>query len=67
LKAAGLLINKQHVVKEDITAQTKDQIAAKLAEYKRLAESRMTNVTPDVDVIEHEAQDIVQDKQDTVK
>jgi len=27
----------------------------------------MVNVTPDVDVIEHEAQDIVQDKQDTVK
>ena len=39
LKAAGLLINKQHVVKEEITANTKQDIANKLAEYKRLAES----------------------------
>ena len=64
LKAAGLLINKQHVVKEDITAATKEQIADKLAEFKRLAESRMVNVTPDVDMIEGEAQDIVPDKKD---
>ena len=61
LKAAGLLINKQHVVKEEITANTKQDIANKLAEYKRLAESRMRNVTPDVDVIEHEPQDIAED------
>jgi phage terminase small subunit len=67
LKAAGLLINKQHVVKEDITAQTKDQIADKLAEFKRLAESRMVNVTPDVDVIEHDTQNIVDDKEDEVE
>ena len=53
LKAAGLLVNKQHVVKEDITASTKEAISEKLAEYKRLAESRMNNVTPDIDVIEH--------------
>ena len=59
LKAAGLLINKQHVVKEEITANTKQDIANKLAEYKRLAESRMRNVTPDMDIIEHEPQDIV--------
>ena len=59
LKAAGLLINKQHVVKEDITASTKEQITEKLAEFRRLAESRMVNVTPDVDVIEHDPQDIV--------
>jgi phage terminase small subunit len=59
LKAAGLLINKQHVVKEDITAATKEQITEKLAEFRRLAESRMVNVTPDVDVIEHDPQDIV--------
>ena len=55
LKAAGLLINKQHVVKEEITANTKQDIANKLAE------SRMRNVTPDMDIIEHEPQDIVKD------
>ena len=59
LKAAGLLINKQHVVKEDITAASEEQITEKLAEFRRLAESRMVNVTPDVDVIEHDPQDIV--------
>jgi phage terminase small subunit len=57
LKASGLLINKSHVVKEDITQQSKDQLLDKLAEFKRLAESRMKDVTPDVDVIEHIAQD----------
>lgn len=61
LKAAGLLINKQHVVKEEITANTKQDIANKLAEYKRLAESRMRNVTPDMDIIEHKSQDIAED------
>ena len=62
LKASGLLINKQHVIKEDITAATKEDIANKLAEYKRLAESRMKNVTPDMVTIEHEQLDIVEDK-----
>ena len=61
LRAAGLLVNKQHVVKEDITASTKEGISQKLAEYKRLAESRMNNVTPDIDVIEHQTQDIARD------
>ena len=61
LKASGLLINKQHVVKEDITASSKEEIANKLAEFKRLAESRMVNVTPDIDVIEHKTQDIAKD------
>ena len=59
LKAAGLLINKQHVVKEDITAATKEQVTQKLEEFRRLAVSRMVNVTPDVDVIEHDPQDTV--------
>ena len=59
LKAAGLLINKQHVVKEDITAATKEQITEKLNEFRRLAESRMVNITPDTEVIEHDPQDIV--------
>ena len=59
LKAAGLLINKQHVVKEDITAATKEQITEKLEEFRRLAKSRMVNATPDVVVIENDPQDIV--------
>ena len=61
LKAAGLLINKQHVVKEEITANTKQDITNKLADFKRLAESRMTNITPDVGIIEHDPQDIAED------
>ncbi len=61
LKASGLLINKQHVVKEDITASSKEDIAKKLDEFKRLAESRMVNVTPDIDIIEHQPQDIAED------
>tara|TARA_R100001509_G_C4839565_1_gene206119 strand:+ start:180 stop:695 length:516 start_codon:yes stop_codon:yes gene_type:complete len=59
LKAAGLLINKQHVVKQDVTAATKEEISQKLEEFRRLAESRMVNVTPDTEVIEHDPQDIV--------
>jgi len=61
LKAAGLLINKQHVIKEEITASTKEEIAKKLEDYRRLAEGRMRNVTPDMEAIEHEPQDIVAD------
>ena len=61
LKAAGLLINKQHVVKEEITANTKQDIANKLADFMRLAESRMVNVTPDMGIIEHDPQDIAED------
>jgi hypothetical protein len=61
LKAAGLLINKQHVLKEDITASTKEEITQKLEDFKRLAEGRMRNVTPDVEAIEHDPQDIVSD------
>jgi phage terminase small subunit len=63
LKAAGLLINKQHVVKEEITANTKQDIANKLADFKRLAESRMVNVTPDMGIIEHDPQDIAEDSE----
>jgi len=61
LKAAGLLINKQHVIKEEITASTKEEIAKKLEDFRRLAEGRMRNVTPDMEAIEHEPQDIVAD------
>jgi hypothetical protein len=46
-------------VKEDITAATKEQITEKLAEFRRLAESRMVNATPNTEVIEHDPQDIV--------
>lgn len=53
LKASGLLINKQHIVKEDITKQSKDELLEKLSELKRLAENRMKDVTQHVDVIEH--------------
>ena len=63
LKAAGLLINKQYVVKEEITANTKQDIANKLADFKRLAESRMVNVTPDMGIIEHDPQDIAEDSE----
>ena len=59
LKASGLLINKQHIVKEDITEKSKDQLVEKLAEFKRLAEGRMKNVTGDV--IEHEQ--LIQDSE----
>ena len=52
LKASGLLINKQHIVKEDITEKSKEQLLEKLAEFKRLAENRMENVSGQV--IEHE-------------
>lgn len=52
LKASGLLINKQHIVKEDITQKSKDELLDKLAEFKRLAESRMKDVSGSV--IEHD-------------
>ena len=42
-------------------ASTKEAISDKLAEFKRLAESRMKNVTLNVDVIDNKAQDIAQD------
>ena len=48
LKASGLLINKQHIIKEEVSLETKEQILKKLDEFKRLAENRMNNV------IEHE-------------
>jgi hypothetical protein len=34
-----------------------------LADFKRLAESRMVNVTPDVGIIEHDPQDIAEDSE----
>jgi hypothetical protein len=61
LKAAGLLVNKQHVIKEDVTASTKEEITNKLEEFRRLAQSRMKNITPDMGIIDHDPQDIAQD------
>lgn len=57
LKATGLLVNKSHVTHEDVTALTKEQMLEKLDEFRRLADSRMKNITP----IEGEAQEIVPD------
>ena len=50
LKATGLLVNKSHVMHEDMNGLTREQIVEKLEEFKKLAEGRMRNVTPDKDV-----------------
>ena len=50
LKATGLLVNKSHVMHEDMNGLTREQIVEKLNEFKSLAENRMKNVTPDKDV-----------------
>ena len=53
LKATGLLINKSHVMHEDVSAMTMEQVADKLAEFQRMAQRRMKNVTPaSEDVVE---------------
>lgn len=53
LKATGLLINKSHVMHEDVNAMTMEQVADKLAEFQRMAQRRMKNVTPaSEDVVE---------------
>jgi hypothetical protein len=50
LKATGLLVNKQHIMHEDMNGLNRDQIIEKLEEFKRLAENRMKNVTPEENV-----------------
>lgn len=57
LKATGLLINKSHITHEDVSGLTKEQMLEKLDEFRRLADSRMKNITP----VEGEAQEIVPD------
>ena len=47
LKATGLLVNKSHVLHEDMGGLNREQILEKLEEFKKLAEHRMKNVTPD--------------------
>lgn len=46
LKATGLLISKSHVMHEDVTAMNREQVLEKLAEFQRMAERRMKDVTP---------------------
>jgi phage terminase small subunit len=50
LKATGLLVNKSHVMHEDMNELSREQILEKLNEFKSLAEGRMRNVTPSEDV-----------------
>tara|TARA_R110000824_G_scaffold339_4_gene2507 strand:- start:445 stop:1011 length:567 start_codon:yes stop_codon:yes gene_type:complete len=50
LKATGLLVNKQHIMHEDMNGLSRDQIVEKLDEFKRLAQNRMKNVTPEENV-----------------
>jgi len=53
LKATGLLVNKSHVMHEDVTQMNREQVLEKLAEFQRMAERRMKNVTPaSEDVVE---------------
>lgn len=53
LKVTGLLINKSHVMHEDVTQLNREQVLEKLAEFQRMAERRMKNITPaDEEVIE---------------
>ncbi len=50
LKATGLLVNKSHIMHEDMNGLNREQILEKLNEFKSLAEGRMKNVTPEEDV-----------------
>ena len=61
LKATGLLINKSHVMHEDVTAMNREQVLEKLAEFQRMAERRMKNVTPE----QAEVVEITDDNEET--
>jgi phage terminase small subunit len=50
LKATGLLVNKQHIMHEDMNGLSREQILEKLDDFKKLAQGRMRNVTPAEDV-----------------
>jgi len=50
LKATGLLVNKQHIMHEDMNGLNREQILEKLEEFQKLAQGRMRNVTPAEDV-----------------
>ena len=57
LKATGLLVNKSHVMHEDVNAMNREQVLEKLEEFQRMAKRRMKNVTPEqeevVDIVEY--------------
>lgn len=46
LKATGLLINKSHVMHEDIGSMTREQVLEKLSEFQRMAERRVNKAVP---------------------
>ena len=53
LKATGLLVNKSHVMHEDVSVMGREEVLEKLAEFSRMAERRMKDVTPaSKDVVE---------------
>jgi phage terminase small subunit len=53
LKATGLLVNKSHVVHEDVSIMGREEVLEKLAEFSRMAERRMKDITPaSEDVVE---------------
>ena len=62
LKATGLLVNKSHVMHEDVTAMNREQVLEKLAEFQRMAERRMKNVTPASDDVVDIAEDNEKDE-----
>lgn len=51
LKATGLLVNKSHVMHEDVNQMGREQVLEKLAEFQRMAERRMKNVTPETEEV----------------
>ena len=60
LKATGLLVNKSHVMHEDVNQMGREQVLEKLAEFQRMAERRMKNVTPETE----EVAQIVEDSEE---
>tara|TARA_R100001079_G_scaffold72243_1_gene38334 strand:- start:1243 stop:1758 length:516 start_codon:yes stop_codon:yes gene_type:complete len=58
LKATGLLVNKSHVMHEDVSVMSRDEILEKLKEFSRMANNRMKNITPK----KTKPQNIVEDK-----
>ena len=55
LKATGLLVNKAHVLHEQVDSLTREQIVEKLQEFQELAQKRMkvaTKTHKDPDLIE---------------
>lgn len=46
LKATGLLVSKSHVLHEDVSVMTKEEILEKLEQFSRMANNRMKDITP---------------------